>query len=173
MLHQLLRNPFSPCWTPLPELLKCPSFSYITNLTHEEPFSVELLLNQPTKGKQPARSLPPCILLNTQTKINSPKSTAHPAVPWPKCTVWEQILSSNTREPLLEFPGGANTFPRLLPLITLSPEPRWRCWRRNRRAGAELEACPWTHSPQGLCAALSLCCPKAEMCKILGKNMLT
>lgn len=105
MLHQLLRNPFSPCWTPLPELLKCPSFSYITNLTHEEPFSVELLLSQPTKGKQPARSLPPCILLNTQTKINSPKSTAHPAVPWPKCTVWEQILSSNTREPLLEFPG--------------------------------------------------------------------
>lgn len=112
-------KPLQPCWTYLPELLKGPSFSYTINTTHEEHFfSSELLFNQPAKGKKPDCTLPPCFL-NTQTKIISAKSTAHLAVPWPKCACVTAKFFSNTTLPLLDFLGGANTFPRLLPLATL------------------------------------------------------
>lgn len=131
-----------PAWA-----IGSPSFSYTANITHQEHFPSEFLFTQPTKGKKLACALPPCILLNTQTKIISPKSTAHCD---PSAPVWEQTLFSNTRNSAsVGLPRRCKHLPQTSAPHIASPEAGGRCWRRNGNSGAQLEACPDTHTTQG------------------------
>lgn len=102
-------------------------------------------------------------------KIISPKSTAHLTVPWPMCTC-VRANTLLTRLPV-RLPRRCKHLPQTSPNHHMgSPGPRIRCWRRNGKAGAQLEACPRTHSAQALCTGLSMCCPRQRRAGFWGKT---